>query len=81
MPPKGYSDGFGNHYDPEESEEYMARLSEAEQDEMHNIEAGQEEARLSARPDRETIIQADEITNLKIALNTTDSVDAFLAVA
>ena len=30
-------------------------------------------------PERETIISHDEITNLVIALNTTNSVDEFLA--
>ncbi len=33
---------------------------------------------LSGRPERETIISVDEITNLTIVLNITKSVDEFL---
>lgn len=35
---------------------------------------------LSGRPDRDTIISIDDIMNLVILLNTTDSVSGFLEV-
>lgn len=35
---------------------------------------------LNNRPERDTVISADEITNLVITLNTTHSVDEFLEV-
>jgi hypothetical protein len=33
---------------------------------------------LGGRPERETVIRMDDIMNLKINLNTTDSVDEFI---
>ena len=69
MPPKGYTDGFGNSYDPR-----------TDYEELQEMQAFSRSEKVSGRPERETIIQEDDITNLKIALGTAQSLEHFLEV-
>jgi len=70
MHPEDYEEDYGGFY---------SSRSDYVSEEQEEQDTFTEEEHNSGRPERETLIQEDEVTNLRIALGTTQDVNAFVA--